>query len=258
MWEVSKAGAKPSYVFGTMHVVDPRIVMLPPAVEAIFNRSDSFVMEAVIDDSQALEFSQMMFFTDGTRLDALLGDQLFEMTVSALANYGISREVAENMKPWGAYLTLNMPHAVGVPLDLMLLESARANGTAVYGLETLDEQARVMDDLAIEDQVNLLRDAVCNYDTVQKDVEEMKERYLARDLAGLWAFTDRYEVQDTKGYANLMKRLLSDRNRAMVERMQPMLRKGNAFIAIGALHLPGSHGVLSLLEEHGYTITAVY
>ncbi len=258
LWKVSKSFTKPSYLFGTMHVVDPRIVNLPPAVQVVFDQSDTFVMEAVLDGPEMLEFSQMMFFADGTRLDALLGDQLFDMTADALAYYGISREVAESMKPWGAYLTLNIPPALGVPLDFMLLESARINGAAVYGLETLNEQARVMDDMAIDDQVKLLRDTVCNYDVVQKDIEQMKDRYLDRDLAGLWAFTDKYEVQDTAGYQKLMTRLLSDRNRRMVERMQPMLARGNAFIAIGALHLPGDRGVLSLLEERGYSVTPVY
>lgn len=48
------------------------------------------------------------------------------------------------------------------------------------------------------------------------------------------------------------------RNSRMVERMQDYLHKGNAFIAIGALHLPGEKGVLHLLEQKGFTVTAIY
>ncbi|HYQ72222.1 MAG TPA: TraB/GumN family protein [Gammaproteobacteria bacterium] len=40
--------------------------------------------------------------------------------------------------------------------------------------------------------------------------------------------------------------------------MQPHLKAGNAFIAVGALHLPGETGLLSLLEQRGYTVRAIY
>ena len=36
----------------------------------------------------------------------------------------------------------------------------------------------------------------------------------------------------------------------------PIIDKGNAFIAVGALHLPGEQGLVSLLKSRGYTITA--
>jgi uncharacterized protein YbaP (TraB family) len=36
-----------------------------------------------------------------------------------------------------------------------------------------------------------------------------------------------------------------------------MLEKGNAFIAVGALHLPGETGLVSLLRERGYTVSPV-
>jgi uncharacterized protein YbaP (TraB family) len=44
----------------------------------------------------------------------------------------------------------------------------------------------------------------------------------------------------------------------MAERMQEILNKGNAFIAIGALHLPGDEGVLNLLDGSGYIISRIY
>ena len=55
-----------------------------------------------------------------------------------------------------------------------------------------------------------------------------------------------------------MYRLLTRRNERMVQRMQPRLKEGNAFIAVGALHLPGEEGLLKKLADRGYTITTVY
>jgi uncharacterized protein YbaP (TraB family) len=36
------------------------------------------------------------------------------------------------------------------------------------------------------------------------------------------------------------------------------LEKGGAFIAVGALHLPGELGLVHLLEKQGRTLTRVY
>ena len=37
----------------------------------------------------------------------------------------------------------------------------------------------------------------------------------------------------------------------------PLLAKGNVFIGVGALHLPGRDGLVQLLRDKGYTVTAV-
>jgi uncharacterized protein YbaP (TraB family) len=56
----------------------------------------------------------------------------------------------------------------------------------------------------------------------------------------------------------LVKRLIDDRNKVMVERMATLLTQGNAFIAVGAAHLPGEAGILHLLELRGYRISRIH
>ena len=56
----------------------------------------------------------------------------------------------------------------------------------------------------------------------------------------------------------LSERLLDDRNVSMMQSMLPLLLQGEAFVAIGALHLPGEGGVLDLLEQRGYRVTRAY
>ena len=50
---------------------------------------------------------------------------------------------------------------------------------------------------------------------------------------------------------------ICDRNHVMAERAAPILTKGNVFIAVGALHLPGEEGVVALLQKQGFKITPV-
>jgi hypothetical protein len=44
----------------------------------------------------------------------------------------------------------------------------------------------------------------------------------------------------------------------MLQRMQPRLEEGQAFIAVGALHLPGNKGLIQLLRQQGYNVSAVW
>jgi hypothetical protein len=36
-----------------------------------------------------------------------------------------------------------------------------------------------------------------------------------------------------------------------------MLQEGGVFIAVGALHLTGKRGLVALMREAGYTVTAI-
>jgi uncharacterized protein len=106
--------------------------------------------------------------------------------------------------------------------------------------------------------VKILGDTACHYEVVESDFEKMKALYLDRDLAGLYAYSRRYSLSDDQLYLDLIQKLLVNRNYIMTERMQSALDKGRAFIAIGAMHLPGDEGVLALLTKNGYEISTVY
>jgi uncharacterized protein YbaP (TraB family) len=65
-------------------------------------------------------------------------------------------------------------------------------------------------------------------------------------------------IGDQRLADDLQRRLIRDRNRLMAERMQPYLEQGRAFVAVGALHLPGADGLLQLLQQRGYALQVVY
>ncbi|NIQ14347.1 MAG: hypothetical protein GTO02_08070, partial [Candidatus Dadabacteria bacterium] len=222
------------------------------------NNTDTFVMEALPVPDEALKLSQMMFFNDGRTLKDFIDDALFEETATILSNYSFPIETVMVMKPWAAFLIMSYPADGGLPLDLLLLQTAQQNGADVYGLESLSEQGNIFSNMDFDTQVKLLLDTVCHYDVVKKDFELMKSLYLERDVKGLFTQSSKYSFSQEPVYKDLMKRILVDRNYTMTDRMLNILEKGNAFIAIGAMHLPGEEGVLSLLGKQGYKIHSIY
>ena len=258
LWKLSKLGTKDSYLFGTIHVSDVEITTLPEPVNMALLGSEQFVMEALPDMEQLMLFSQSMFFNDGTLLSSLVDKPIYDNTKQILSAYQLGSDAVSVMKPWAAFLLMNYPPDEGEPLDMVLLSIAKQNGSQVTGLETLKEQGELFSDLTIPEQVKLLTDTVCHYDMVEQDFKAMKAFYLKRDLGGLYNYVQRYSMEDNVVYEKLMKKLIQDRNHIMAQRMQSILKKGNAFIAIGAMHLAGKEGVLALLEKQGYSVSAIY
>lgn len=258
LWEVRAPGGGTSHLFGTIHVADEAIVNLPDPVSASFSASRTFVMEVVPELDEIVQMAALMYFDDGSQLDALVSAPLYQRVVQILSAYNLPEEAIAVMRPWSAYLTMSYPADMRPVLDLRLLEQAQAAGFAVHGLETLLEQGRIFSDMQTADQVRLLADTACHHDRLREDMEKMKQLYLARDLKGMFVYGQQVSFADNQLYEELAQRLLVRRNELMAERMQPHLDAGGAFVAVGAMHLPGEEGILNRLAQRGYRVTKVY
>ena len=205
-------------------------------------------------------FHWTLYFADGRNLRSVLGEPLYRDSVRLMAQYGIGEAQVETMKPWALLATLSTPRPEnGVFLDLALYRNAVDQGKPVYGLERIEEQIGYFDAMPQADQIALLKDAVYHHDRLPAMFDELLNAYLARDLDALMRINERYLHEgDAQLAARFMVRFVDQRNRLMVERMQPRLREGRAFVAVGALHLPGPRGILRLLEQRGYRVSAVY
>ena len=260
LWKIERAGTAPSYVFGTIHSEDERVLALPSEVKSALDGSTIFVMEAVMDEQAMQAVSRHMMFSDGRSLKGVLNVALYEKARSAMAAYGIPEVVLQQMKPWAVATTLSMPKPkTGAALDLVLMQDAVAQGKSAPGLETADEQLSILDDLSLPEQITMLEDALAIMPEVDALFEQMLTLYLARDLGSLARLSEEMEQQGNRELGRkVMAKLLDARNVRMAQRADKYLKRGNAFIAVGALHLPGHGGVLDLLARKGYRISVVY
>jgi uncharacterized protein YbaP (TraB family) len=260
LWKVEGPGMAPSYLLATMHSSDPRIVSLPPSVERALHGADSFTMEMLLDESAVLAMGQRMLLTDGSHLGDLLEQPLYRKVVVAMEQRGMPEPVVAMLKPWAVFMTLSMPpEQNGVFLDLKLYQEALQRGIKVYGLESMEEQLVVFDEMAVADQVVLLRGLMQQFGEYEAVLAAMTEAYLGGDLDRLVGLSEgAMEGMDEKLQRRVMDRLVDNRNLRMAERLAPRLGEGNAFIAVGALHLPGEKGLIALLRERGYQVTPVF
>jgi uncharacterized protein YbaP (TraB family) len=169
---------------------------------------------------------------------------------------GLAREFINKMKPWGVLLNLRDPSgAQGSPLDATLLELAEARRIQRSQIEEVEEQVFTFDELSMASQIALLRHSLAHRDELRELAERTLRAYLAGNLAGIWRLREAYAARHPQiavHQAEMTKRVVLDRNVVMAFRMQRELRRGAAFVALGALHLYGEKGVLALLAEDGY------
>jgi uncharacterized protein YbaP (TraB family) len=193
------------------------------------------------------------------------GREDFERVLAHLAPLGLTPEFVARLKPWGVLLNLRNPRSASstaaTTIDGLLYERARSRRLPVHQMEGIEEQVFVFDDFPMDSQVALLKHSLAHYGELSAMSEMTLQAYLARDLAALW----RIQQQHVARYpeiaahnAGFVKRILHDRNVVMAFRMQRQLRNGEAFVALGALHLYGGHGVLAMLLEDGWKVARVY
>ncbi|MGB3502930.1 MAG: TraB/GumN family protein [Mesorhizobium sp.] len=272
LWKVEKAGAEPSFLFGTMHMTDPRVVTLPTSAQTAFDAASTVVIETtdVLDQSamtaSLMASPELMMFTDGTTLTSLMSPDDAKVVEEGLAKRGIPAQAVERMKPWMLTSMLAVPacelarKAAGAPvLDVNLAEQAKVAGKEIAGLETAKSQIEAMASLPIEFHVEGLVETMKLGDRIDDVIETMIEIYKT-EATGLFVPFMRVASPDSAsgdGYAVFEEKMITSRNVGMAKNSEPFLDKGKAFIAVGAMHLPGDQGLVELLRKDGYTVTRV-
>ena len=272
LWKVERQGRAPSYLFGTMHVADPRVTVLPPLARAAFDASGTVVIETtdVLDQAKMLAAMtrkpDLMMFTDGTTLGSLIAPDEVAGVNGALEARGISPSSVSRMKPWMISAMIALPacelkrKADGATvLDVKLGLEAKARSKRLEGLETAEEQLEAMASLPMKFHIQGLVDTLKLGERIDDITETMVVLYRRGDTGMFWplfrAVLPSGGRGDLSGYAAFEQTMVSARNRTMAARALQILDAGNAFVAVGALHLPGPEGLVALLRQAGYTVT---
>jgi len=265
LWRITRPGVAPSHVFGTIHVADQRLGELPAPVLKAFDGSKSLLLEFVPDRYSKERFLEAAMFSGAQTLQQTIGKEDFERAAEQLAPIGLEREFVNKLKPWGVLLNLRAvdENAAGpaAAADAQLAALARDRRMPLGQIEGVEEQVFTFDEFPMQSQVALLRHSLAHRDELLELGHRTLQAYLQRDLDGIWRLREDYIARYPEvavHQAVFAKRVVYDRSVVMAFRMQRELRRGRAFVALGALHLYGERGVLALLEADGYKAKVLY
>lgn len=275
LWRVRPAGGgEPSHILGTIHVTDPRVTTMGPALRAAFDAANVVAFEnrglmdlAIGADSRAKSLAHRIF-TDGRRLTDLLDESDRDALRRALARRGLPLWLVSGLKPMAVVFGLlqytpcevkRMLAKVRI-FDHALYDQARAAGKETGDLEDGEVQAARLDGAPLEDQLLLLRRTVETDGDLQDRLETAVRLYGERRVGVLMAFLLGAVSPGgkSKDWENrVLHALLDLRNGDMFEHAVPLVDRGGALLAVGAGHLIGDTGLVARFQDAGYIVTRI-
>ncbi|WP_062015387.1 TraB/GumN family protein [Aureimonas sp. AU4] len=273
-YRIERPGLAPSFLLGTMHLSDPRLLQLPPAADRALAGASALVIETtdILDPAatgQALLLRpDLTTLPAGRKLADLLPPRELDRVRLALSARAMPPASVETLQPWflATALVLTPCEAERLRdgakvLDVDLAARAKAAGKPVEGLETAAEQMAALASLPLEAQATNLVATVETLDRLPAVLETMTDLYLQGRIALIGPVIEAMAPNGTDEASALQvtqafeERVITARNRLMSERLQPLLEKGGRFVAVGALHLPGREGVVESLRRAGWQVT---
>ena len=260
-------GAKPSWLFGTIHVSDPALAKFPPSLEQALAAADVVDTEVPMDASMGREFASGAKLSGGKTLDKIVPAPLVTRAKGAFADAELVFTPFLQCKPWFLAVEISLiDHLAQLqdPIDARIYRRAQGSGKEVGGLETVKEQLDVFDGLTDTEQVGMLAETLDQRDKARKEgrdpLHELLVAYVAGDEDGLEKALDRdYDPKDPLD-VKMRARLLTDRNVHMAERITDRVHRTPArswLFAVGSAHLLGTDGVVAKLRAAGLGVVRV-
>jgi uncharacterized protein YbaP (TraB family) len=260
LWRLSRDRLPDSFVFGTLHVADARVVAMALEIDKPLAASRALALERIVDDLTGPRVQGVEQLAEGARLEPLIGADAYARACTLLLAQGVPEAAAARMKPWAAMLRIarQPPHDPEASLDQRIVAQARARKLRAVQLEWLKEQAAAFDAVPRESQVAVLLHILDYPELLHEERAAVVDAWLRGDLEALWRFPERASSRRPgmgPHYLQFARHVVQNRTLLMHHRLVVPLRSGRVFVAVGAEHLPGGKGLLALAQRDGYTLT---
>ncbi|HWW65676.1 MAG TPA: TraB/GumN family protein [Sphingomonadaceae bacterium] len=255
LWVVKDADTT-IYLFGTIHMLDPRYHWFEGKVRHAFEGADELVVETVEPpkaEAQAI-VARLAGAPDRSPLSNRLPKKVAERYRQELAAAGLPVDALDHYQPWFAAVTLSMLQynkvgmSAGSGVDVTLMSAAKAAQKPIHPLETFAEQLGFFSSMSENEQIRFL----------SLSIEELRHSPdMIGTLTRAWAKGDvktlaKVMNKDMREMPALSKRLLDDRNARWADWIKARLaRPGTVFVAVGAGHLGGTASVQTMLARRG-------
>lgn len=261
MWAVRQAGAPPTYLLGSLHVLTPEYYPLDPVIERAFAESKVLIEEVDMDEANnpmlAFGLIGKAMFTDGRTLDQVISPQLYKLVLARAEKAGVPSIALDRMKPWMAAISLIAPalKAAGynaeLGVDKHFFDKAKGKGMEVRGLETVAYQLDRLDQLSPPMQEAMLKSAIADLDTEIANVRTIAQAWSRGDTSTI----ERLLLAALLQSPELYQSLLVERNKNWVPAIERCMKERTpCFVVVGAAHLVGAHSVGNLLRQKGYSV----
>ena len=258
LWEISGNGLeKSSYLYGTIHIICPDDFVVSDNLKATVAKSEQMVLEVDLSDAAEMQAFQVgMMDMAGIDYKGMMNEEEYaklDKVVKKTAGLGLAQ--MKIMKPFGMLsLMYGEIMGCGTPssYEMTFMEMAKEQEKEILGLESAASQVAIFDNIPLQEQVDWIKDMLNEPEKGNEEFNQMVANYKTQDLEALFA-----SMSESPEYAKYEKELLDNRNTAWIPVIEKLAKDKSTFIAVGAMHLGGDMGVIKLLREAGFTVTAM-
>lgn len=265
LWKIEgKNLKKASYLFGTIHLIPATDFFLPEGLEKSLQETQKVFMEVDIDGmndmGNLMSVGDKLFMQNDTSLADLISPEEYKQLDTFFNKLGIPLNFFERLKPM--FLSV-LVGSEGNPFGLQdgslksyefeLAEIAKKNNIETDGLESLDFQISIFDNIPYGVQAKML---MASFKSTQADEQVMKEMYQKYKSQNLESLSETITKED-EPLSDHLDLLLYKRNLNWIPKMETEMQLAPCFFAVGAGHLAGERGVIHLLRKAGYRVEKV-
>jgi len=257
LWEIrNPSNNQISYLFGTMHIMDEESFFLPKKLLLLLAKSEALCME--VNSLNNAELSPNKLILEKGSFNDIFSERELDTIHQWASEYLLMnvKQFDENFKKAKPFLVLQFILQNSLPeytksQELELENTAKIKNIELLGLETIDQQLKLFDDLTSFEQKNMILDALRNQDKAKNEFNELQKLYLLQNLDSLYSFIQKDNLLPNP------RVFLEERNIRWISLMKNMISKQKVFFAVGAAHLAGPEGLIELLIKEGYELNAI-
>ena len=260
LWRVS-SGDRSVFLIGSIHYLKKSSNPISPAMEQAFQRSKKLVLEIDLQSvtparAQAVTLEKGLY-QDGTDLQKNLRPETYALVERSSKDLGLDAQTLNPLKPWVVAFTLvalklnKLGFDPDFGVDRYLADRAQEAGKPVMGLETLEFQIDLIDQLSPRDQESMLLQTLKEMDSLNSMLDRLIAAWSTGDVATLEGLLHAGKQE----FPELHEKLIAARNRRWLPQIEKLIKEGDSsLVVVGAAHLVGKDGVIELLKQRGYTV----
>jgi len=262
LWKVSSPTAT-AYLFGSIHLAKPDIYPLSPVIEESFAKAAVLAVEAdpaqASDSALQLRMLQSATYAGEGTLQSHLTPKTYELVAREMGKAGLPPAQFARVKPWFLAMTLELlelgklGYDPAYGLDRHFAEESRGKKKLVE-LESFDYQIKVLDGFSDREQELFLLYTIKDLATLGDGIADLMRAWRTGDAAAMEELMMKTIVEYPDARP-IYETLLNRRNREMAGKVEKMLRaRETTFVVVGAAHLVGKEGIISLLKGKGFSV----
>ncbi len=250
------------YLLGSVHILKPEHYPLPTVIESAFTNARVAVFETDIEALEsplvALKIMAKAKLPEGETLRDQLSPAVYASFTNHLNAAGLPETMFSPLTPVMAATTLVMLELQRLNfdpefgLDKHFYPRAKADGKRLIPLETADFQISLLTDMSKAEGELVMKTTLRDLDKLKLEFADLLKAWQTGDAVKLDAFLNEAKQEAPA----IFKRLLTDRNRNWLPKIEALLRGDQtAIVIVGAGHLVGKEGLVELLKQKEYKVT---